>query len=118
MRKYAIRITLALEPTDNWQHLLGLTTADASSRAREILIIEFYREGSLSRVNRHAQDLSLWLAWIAAGASLADLVGWLGGDTRHRARQGSSPATISVIRGNTIYRFAGFDRGEAEVVEM
>jgi hypothetical protein len=42
-------MTLVLELPDTWQHLLGLDTADAPARVREMLITECYREGRLSR---------------------------------------------------------------------
>lgn len=42
-------MTLILELPDSWKQLLGLDTADAAGRAREMLVIESYREGKLSR---------------------------------------------------------------------
>jgi predicted HTH domain antitoxin len=42
-------MTLVLELPDSWKGLLGLDTADAAARAREMLVIESYREGRLSR---------------------------------------------------------------------
>ncbi len=42
-------MTLVLELPDAWKQLLGLDTADAAGRAREMLVIESYREGKLSR---------------------------------------------------------------------
>lgn len=42
-------MTLVLELPDSWMQLLGLDTADAADRAREMLVIESYREGKLSR---------------------------------------------------------------------
>jgi predicted HTH domain antitoxin len=42
-------MTLILELPDSWKQLLGLDTADAAARAREMLVIESYREGKLSR---------------------------------------------------------------------
>jgi hypothetical protein len=42
-------MTIVLELPDAWKHLLGLDTADAAKRAREMLITESYREGRLSR---------------------------------------------------------------------
>jgi predicted HTH domain antitoxin len=42
-------MTLILELPDTWKRLLGLDTADAAVRAREMLVIEGYREGRLSR---------------------------------------------------------------------
>lgn len=42
-------MTLVLEFPDNWKRLLGLDTADAAVRAREMLVIQGYREGRLSR---------------------------------------------------------------------
>lgn len=42
-------MTLVLELPDSWKQLLGLDTADAAGRAREMLVIEGYREGKLSR---------------------------------------------------------------------
>lgn len=49
MKKYAGPMTLVLELPDAWKRLLGLDTADAPERAREMLITESYREGRLSR---------------------------------------------------------------------
>jgi hypothetical protein len=37
-------MTIVLELPDAWKHLLGLDTADAAKRAREMLITESYRE--------------------------------------------------------------------------
>ena len=42
-------MTLILELPDAWKQLLGLDNADAAGRAREMLVIESYREGKLSR---------------------------------------------------------------------
>ncbi|MDB6003143.1 MAG: hypothetical protein JWR15_130 [Prosthecobacter sp.] len=42
-------MTIVLELPDAWKRLLGLDTADAAGRAREMLITESYREGRLSR---------------------------------------------------------------------
>ncbi|MCB1209054.1 MAG: UPF0175 family protein [Verrucomicrobiales bacterium] len=42
-------MTLILELPEAWKGLLGLDTADAATRAREMLITESYREGRLSR---------------------------------------------------------------------
>jgi len=42
-------MTLELELPDSWTHLLGLDTADAESRARQMIITESYREGRISR---------------------------------------------------------------------
>ena len=42
-------MTLALELPDAWRRLLGLDTGDAAVRAREMLVLEGYREGKLSR---------------------------------------------------------------------
>ncbi len=42
-------MTLVLELPDAWRQLLGLDTADAAVRARQMLITESYREGRLSR---------------------------------------------------------------------
>jgi hypothetical protein len=42
-------MTLVLELPDSWKQLLGLDTADAAGRAREMLVIESYREGKLAR---------------------------------------------------------------------
>ena len=47
--KYGFLMTLVLEFPDAWQSLLGLDTADAAERARQMLITESYREGRLSR---------------------------------------------------------------------
>ena len=40
---------LALDLPDAWRRLLGLETGDAAVRAREMLVLEGYREGRLSR---------------------------------------------------------------------
>ena len=40
---------LVLEVPDAWKQLLGLDCGDAAGRAREMLVIEGYREGRLSR---------------------------------------------------------------------
>lgn len=42
-------MTLILELPDAWKRLLGLDTGDAAGRAREMLVMESYREGRLSR---------------------------------------------------------------------
>lgn len=42
-------MTLILELPDTWKRLLGLDAADAAVRVREMLVIEGYREGRLSR---------------------------------------------------------------------
>lgn len=42
-------MTLVLEIPDSWKQSLGLDTADAAGRAREMLVIESYREGRISR---------------------------------------------------------------------
>lgn len=42
-------MTLILELPDAWKQLLGLDNADAAGRAREMLVIESYREGKISR---------------------------------------------------------------------
>jgi len=42
-------MTRVIEFPDHWKSLLGLDTADAPARAREMLITEGYREGKLSR---------------------------------------------------------------------
>jgi hypothetical protein len=42
-------MTLVLDIPDSWKGPLGLDTADAAGRAREMLVIEGYREGRLSR---------------------------------------------------------------------
>ncbi len=42
-------MTLVLELPDAWTRLLGLDAADAADRARQMLIMESYREGRLSR---------------------------------------------------------------------
>lgn len=42
-------MTLVIELPDSWKGLLGLDTANAALRAREMLVIESYREGRLSR---------------------------------------------------------------------
>ena len=45
----SLTMTLALELPDAWRALLGLDTGDAAVRAREMLVLEGYREGRLSR---------------------------------------------------------------------
>lgn len=42
-------MTLVLEIPDTWKSLLGLDTEDAAGRAREMIVVEGYREGRLSR---------------------------------------------------------------------
>lgn len=42
-------MTLVLELPDAWKRLLGLDTGDAALRARQMLVLESYREGRLSR---------------------------------------------------------------------
>ncbi|MFN0125985.1 MAG: UPF0175 family protein [Verrucomicrobiales bacterium] len=42
-------MTLVLELPDAWKRLLGLDTPDAALRARQMLILESYRVGRLSR---------------------------------------------------------------------
>jgi hypothetical protein len=42
-------MTLVLELPDSWKQLLGLDSADATGRALEMLVLESYREGKLSR---------------------------------------------------------------------
>jgi hypothetical protein len=42
-------MTLAIELPDAWRRLLGLDTGDAAARVREMLVLEAYREGRLSR---------------------------------------------------------------------
>ncbi|PAW64214.1 MAG: hypothetical protein B9S38_16615 [Verrucomicrobiia bacterium Tous-C4TDCM] len=42
-------MTLVLDIPDSWKQALGLDTADAAGRVREMLVIESYREGRLSR---------------------------------------------------------------------
>ncbi|MDI1310818.1 UPF0175 family protein [Prosthecobacter sp.] len=42
-------MTLVLQLPDAWQRLLGLDSGNAETRAREMLIMEGYREGRLSR---------------------------------------------------------------------
>lgn len=42
-------MTLILEIPDAWKRPLGLDRADAAGRAREMLVIESYREGNVSR---------------------------------------------------------------------
>jgi len=42
-------MTLVLELPDAWKRLLGLDTGDAATRARQMLVLEGYREGRLSR---------------------------------------------------------------------
>lgn len=42
-------MTLVLDIPDSWKRPLGLDADDAALRAREMLIIEGYRQGRLSR---------------------------------------------------------------------
>ena len=42
-------MNLIIDLPDSWKPLLGLDTGNASLRAREMLIMESYREGRLSR---------------------------------------------------------------------
>lgn len=42
-------MNLVIDLPDSWKPLLGLDTGDAALRAREMLIMESYREGRLSR---------------------------------------------------------------------
>jgi predicted HTH domain antitoxin len=42
-------MTLVLELPDSWKNLLGLDAADAAGRARQMLVMQGYREGRLSR---------------------------------------------------------------------
>jgi hypothetical protein len=42
-------MTLVLDLPDSWESLLGLNSGDAAQRAREMLVLEGYREGRLSR---------------------------------------------------------------------
>ncbi len=43
------RMILVLDLPDSWESLLGLDSGDATSRARQMLVLEGYREGRLSR---------------------------------------------------------------------
>jgi hypothetical protein len=42
-------MTLLLELPDSWRGALGLDTEDPQARARQMLVLEGYREGRLSR---------------------------------------------------------------------
>ncbi len=42
-------MTLGLDLPDSWESLLGLDSGDAANRARQMLVLEGYREGRLSR---------------------------------------------------------------------
>lgn len=42
-------MALVIDIPDSWKPLLGLDTGDPGARAREMLILESYREGRLSR---------------------------------------------------------------------
>jgi len=42
-------MTLVLEMPDSWKNLLGLDAADAAGRARQMLVMQGYREGRHSR---------------------------------------------------------------------
>lgn len=42
-------MNIVLEIPDTWKPLLGFETGDAAKRARQMLVIESYREGRLSR---------------------------------------------------------------------
>lgn len=43
------RMTLVLDLPDAWGSLLGLNSGDAKQRALQMLVLEGYREGRLSR---------------------------------------------------------------------
>ena len=42
-------MTIVLDLPDSWESLLGLQSGDAAQRARQLLVLEGYREGRLSR---------------------------------------------------------------------
>ena len=42
-------MTLVLDLPSSWESLLGLDSGDAANRARQMLVLEGYREGRLSR---------------------------------------------------------------------
>jgi len=42
-------MTVVLEVPDSWKDLLGLDAGDSTGRLREMIVIESYREGRLSR---------------------------------------------------------------------
>jgi predicted HTH domain antitoxin len=42
-------VTLVLDLPDSWADLLGLDSGEAAARARQMLVLEGYREGRLSR---------------------------------------------------------------------
>ena len=42
-------MVLVLEIPESWKTLLGLDTGEAAARARDMLVMESYREGRLSR---------------------------------------------------------------------
>ena len=46
---HTLCMTLVLDLPDSWESLLGLNSGDAAQRAREMLVLEGYREGRLSR---------------------------------------------------------------------
>ena len=86
-------MTLVLELPDTWKRLLGLDTGDAVTRARQMLVLEGYREGRLSRgqaaemlglgfheaesfFKRHgAEQQASWEELDAAGIKLRELIG-------------------------------------------
>ncbi len=51
-------MTVVLEVPDAWKDLLGLDAGDSTARLREMIVIESYREGRLSR-GQAAQMLGL-----------------------------------------------------------
>ncbi len=86
-------MTLVLELPDAWKRLLGLDTGDAATRARQMLVLEGYREGRLSRgqaaemlglgfheaesfFKRHgAEQQATWAELQDSGEKLRQLVG-------------------------------------------
>ena len=42
-------VPLVLDLPDSWERLLGLDSGEAATRARQMLVLEGYREGRLSR---------------------------------------------------------------------
>ncbi|MFO1437889.1 MAG: UPF0175 family protein [Verrucomicrobiaceae bacterium] len=86
-------MTLVLELPDAWKRLLGLDTDDAATRARQMLVLEGYREGRLSRgqaaemlglgfheaesfFKRHgAEQQATWAELQDSGEKLRQLVG-------------------------------------------
>jgi len=86
-------MTLVLDLPDSWERLLGLDSGDASNRARQMLVLEGYREGRLSRgqvsemlglgfhetevflAEHHAEQQPTWLELEAGTSQLRSQIG-------------------------------------------